>query len=284
LGILAELKPLINEAHEKYVEQQARAAKRRQQIKTGPPAPPVTLKQEREKVERRKSQEPAREDEERNGVQDEPWDLLKQMQGIKFVSGRPQVQETPIPPRQRSEFKYPSVSQQQPLPSYSSTESQRFQQLQIPSRSPILPPKQPLQEQPLPPKLPTPESLGPPTPAPTPPPAQDSDSRQFAIGCTLPFFNVVLSIIAYLENGQDLRSVFIPSTLRERFLKIAEPNTARNLETCGILCGVLVRLPPPLPTQTNDLAQQCVYNRIPFNSSSNRDVRFLYHNRRGSVI
>ena len=45
---------------------------------------------------------------------------------------------------------------------------------------------------------------------------------------------------AYLENGQDLRSVFIPSSLRERFLKIAEPNTERNLETCGILCGVLV--------------------------------------------
>jgi hypothetical protein len=46
--------------------------------------------------------------------------------------------------------------------------------------------------------------------------------------------------LAYLENGQDLRSVFIPSTLRERFLKIAGPNTLRNLETCGILCGVLV--------------------------------------------
>jgi hypothetical protein len=185
LGILAELKPLINEAHEKYAEQQARLAKRRQQIKTGPPAPPATLKHERDKVERRKSQEPPRDDDERNGVRDEPWDLLKQMQGIKFVSGRPQVQEAPIPPRQRLEFKYPAVSQQQQMQSYSSSESQQLQQLQIPSRSPVLPPKAPLQEQPLPPKLPTPESsLGPPTPAPTPPPAQDLDSRQFAIGCT----------------------------------------------------------------------------------------------------
>lgn len=192
LGILAELKPLINEAHEKYVEQQARAAKRRQQIKTGPPAPPATLKHEREKVERRKSQEPPPDDKDSNGVREEPWDLLKQMQGIKFVSGRPQIQETLVPPRQKLEFKYPSVSQQNQLQSYSSTEHQQSQQLQIPSRSPILPPKQPLQVQPVPPRLPTPESLGPPTPAPTPPPAQDSDARQFAIGCTPPFLKTVL--------------------------------------------------------------------------------------------
>ena len=185
LGILAELRPLINEAHEKFVEQQARAAKRRQQIKTGPPAPPATLKNEQEKVERRKSQEPPRDEEDKNGARDEPWDLLKQMQGIKFVSGRPQVQDAPIPPRQRLEFKYPTVSQHQHqlLQSYSTAERQQFQ---IPSTSPVLPPKLPVNEQPLPPKLPTPESLGPPTPAPTPPPAQEPDSRQFAIGC-IPF-------------------------------------------------------------------------------------------------
>jgi STAM-binding protein len=55
-------------------------------------------------------------------------------------------------------------------------------------------------------------------------------------------------IKAYLENGQDLRSVFIPSTLRDRFLQIASENTHRNLETCGILCGVLV---PPTQSLTN---------------------------------
>ena len=83
----------------------------------------------------------------------------------------------------------------------------------------------------------TPPIVSPPTPAPTPPLPQESQTRQFAIGCTSPSY---LLTIAYLENGHDLRSVFIPSTLRERFLKIAEPNTQRNIETCGILCGVLV--------------------------------------------
>ncbi|KAJ5797684.1 uncharacterized protein N7503_006980 [Penicillium pulvis] len=45
---------------------------------------------------------------------------------------------------------------------------------------------------------------------------------------------------AYLENGSPLRSVFLPSSLRDRFLSLAAPSTRRNLETCGILCGTLV--------------------------------------------
>ncbi|KAJ5119769.1 hypothetical protein N7448_010438 [Penicillium atrosanguineum] len=45
---------------------------------------------------------------------------------------------------------------------------------------------------------------------------------------------------AYLENGTPLRSVFLPANLRSRFLSLAGPNTRRNLETCGILCGTLV--------------------------------------------
>lgn len=45
---------------------------------------------------------------------------------------------------------------------------------------------------------------------------------------------------AYLENGTPLRSVFLPASLRSRFLSLAAPNTRRNLETCGILCGTLV--------------------------------------------
>ncbi|KAJ5115929.1 hypothetical protein N7456_000277 [Penicillium angulare] len=45
---------------------------------------------------------------------------------------------------------------------------------------------------------------------------------------------------AYLENGSPLRSVFLPSSLRNRFLSLAASNTRQNLETCGILCGTLV--------------------------------------------
>jgi STAM-binding protein len=45
----------------------------------------------------------------------------------------------------------------------------------------------------------------------------------------------------YTEGGEPLRTTFLPGQLRERFLRIAEPNTRANLETCGILCGKLNR-------------------------------------------
>lgn len=46
---------------------------------------------------------------------------------------------------------------------------------------------------------------------------------------------------ATLENGTALRTIFLPSTLRSEFLNVAAPNTRKNLETCGILCGTLIQ-------------------------------------------
>jgi STAM-binding protein len=46
--------------------------------------------------------------------------------------------------------------------------------------------------------------------------------------------------IAKTEAGHPLRTVFINPGLRTEFLKIAQSNTNRNLETCGILCGTLI--------------------------------------------
>ncbi|KAI1117887.1 hypothetical protein F5Y14DRAFT_439136 [Nemania sp. NC0429] len=45
---------------------------------------------------------------------------------------------------------------------------------------------------------------------------------------------------AYLENGEPIRPIFLPSQLRRRFLEIASENTKRGLEMCGILCGTAV--------------------------------------------
>ncbi|KAF7563450.1 hypothetical protein G7046_g690 [Stylonectria norvegica] len=42
---------------------------------------------------------------------------------------------------------------------------------------------------------------------------------------------------AYLENGDPVRSLFLPRGLRQSFLDIAADNTRRGLEMCGILCG-----------------------------------------------
>ncbi|EGX51146.1 hypothetical protein AOL_s00054g522 [Orbilia oligospora ATCC 24927] len=45
--------------------------------------------------------------------------------------------------------------------------------------------------------------------------------------------------VAYTERGEPLRTIFIPKDLRSEFLAIADRNTRRNLETCGILAGFL---------------------------------------------
>ncbi|KAM0525658.1 hypothetical protein ACHAPE_000368 [Trichoderma viride] len=41
----------------------------------------------------------------------------------------------------------------------------------------------------------------------------------------------------YLENGDPIRSIFLPGNLRSKFLEVASKNTAAGLETCGVLCG-----------------------------------------------
>lgn len=45
---------------------------------------------------------------------------------------------------------------------------------------------------------------------------------------------------AYLENGDPIRPVFLPSKLRQTFLEIASKHTEAGLEMCGILCGTPV--------------------------------------------
>lgn len=45
--------------------------------------------------------------------------------------------------------------------------------------------------------------------------------------------------IAVNEAGKSLKKVFVPLELKSQFLDIANSNTKRKLETCGILCGKL---------------------------------------------
>lgn len=67
---------------------------------------------------------------------------------------------------------------------------------------------------------------------------------------------------AFLENGDALRPVFLPSQLRQQFLHVASSNTRLNLETCGMLCGILksnalfiTRLVIPEQTSTSDTCE-----------------------------
>jgi len=130
--------------------------------------------------------------------------------------------------RPNSEYRYPSISKTQPLhydewqkdprrpleketlpavPAKESLYSTKIHDMVAPAR----PEKQPIYD----------------TPSLTPSPVQEPPSFTFRPS-------------AYLENGSPLRTVFLPPSLRERFLSIAAPNTRANLETCGILCGTLI--------------------------------------------
>ncbi|KAK3385490.1 hypothetical protein B0H63DRAFT_494467 [Podospora didyma] len=51
---------------------------------------------------------------------------------------------------------------------------------------------------------------------------------------------VTFTPVAKLENGDNLRSVFLPGTLRDTFMDLAQENTRKGLEMCGILCGTPV--------------------------------------------
>lgn len=55
---------------------------------------------------------------------------------------------------------------------------------------------------------------------------------------TRPQFDRSLKPSTSLIEG-ELRPVIVPSATMERFLKLAQSNTAKNIETCGILAGKL---------------------------------------------
>jgi STAM-binding protein len=137
-----------------------------------------------------------------------------------------------------------------------------------PAPPPPLPPKPPTEtaplfENPRPPPLPRKVAeTAPPIPAKyldspstTPRPSSPSTDSE-----NLDEFNFKPS--AYLENGTPLRTVFLPNQLREKFLYAASKNTRLNLETCGILCGILksnalfiTRLLIPEQTSTSDTCE-----------------------------
>lgn len=51
---------------------------------------------------------------------------------------------------------------------------------------------------------------------------------------------VTFAAQAFLEDGTPLRPVFLPSSLRHTFVKIAAPQTKQGIELCGLLCGTVV--------------------------------------------
>jgi STAM-binding protein len=124
-----------------------------------------------------------------------------------------------------SEYRYPSITKSQPF-RYENISRSRPE-----SPPPYIPPKPPKE------RFEDPSyDLEP--PARPEKAAPDLPESNMSASKTPPSFTFRPS--AYLENGNPLRTVFLPPTLRKEFLRYAEPNTRRNLETCGMLCGTLI--------------------------------------------
>jgi STAM-binding protein len=145
--------------------------------------------------------------------------------GKKITAQAPTRPARPSPQSRNNEYHYPSIQKPQALRHNETTES--LSRMGSPAAYlPPLPPKEQLEvaaykRAPSPPRKAT---------------LERPDSRQ----SLNPPSTYTFRPSAYLENGKPLRTVFLPQTLRQQFLKVAEPNTRRNLETCGMLCGTLI--------------------------------------------
>ncbi|KAL1989463.1 hypothetical protein VTN49DRAFT_7274 [Thermomyces lanuginosus] len=168
-------------------------------------------------------------------------DISRRIQQIRMNLDRPSSETTTHTRTDSSSsngtpaFQYPSVPRQSPF------DANR------PTISPLRPPTADLQKPPAPPPKDRDQLRPPPRPqkirSSAPPPLP---SKEVAKTASDPFntdldpSTFTFKPAAYLENGTPLRTVFLPPNLRKHFLAIAEPNTRRNLETCGILCGTLI--------------------------------------------
>ncbi|RKF59852.1 hypothetical protein OnM2_056013 [Erysiphe neolycopersici] len=164
-------------------------------------------------------------DESRSNIQ-ESGKLLANLDEISFFdSDEISVEQNPIKLSTDGKYPYPTVAKPR-LITYE-FEQRRSPELPI-SLTPNRPPKKPFQSEISNTDIPPPRpqkflnALDPPTP-----PESNVPSYTFRPS-------------SYLENGNPLRTIFLPVGLRSEFLKYAQPNTRKNLETCGMLCGTLI--------------------------------------------
>ncbi|TEA18478.1 AMSH-like protease sst2 [Colletotrichum sidae] len=154
----------------------------------------------------------------------------------------------PRPPRPPStySYNYPSVSKPRPV----EWEAAPPQQPYRPYSQPPQPPKPPKEDfttmrqelDAAPPMRPGKEPLvyrPPPTPEVLPRDVPELPAKEEITPTTSAALKERLTFrpAAYLENGDPIRPVFLPTQLKDAFLNIAADNTRQGLEMCGILCG-----------------------------------------------
>ncbi|KAH8899959.1 Mov34/MPN/PAD-1 family protein [Thozetella sp. PMI_491] len=176
----------------------------------------------------------SRGDDNRGSFNDPLHDALRQ---------RPSSQRTHTAGFSATHYNYPSINRSAPLQYESRTSRLRHEPI---APQPPRPPKEFLRERspspsrysirpPVPDKEPVYAPLSVPssgdvTPPALPPKTATSPEQK----------RVTFRPAAYLENGTPLRTMFLPTDLRQSFLKAAYDNTRRGLEMCGILCGTVV--------------------------------------------
>ncbi|KAL2835072.1 hypothetical protein BDW59DRAFT_137059 [Aspergillus cavernicola] len=180
----------------------------------------------------------------------EPDDLSRRIQEVRLnLDNRPQADARTTKPATRlsevsptSTYKYPTVPRQKPLDiSPSSVVGISRPEAGTLTKPPTLPPKeafsksQPSGLEELPPR---PGKISSDSLSATPAVPDKLKPDEANRGLDPSSFTFKPS--AYLENGTPLRTVFLPPQLRSHFLSVAAPNTQKNLETCGILCGTLI--------------------------------------------
>ncbi|KAF4453270.1 hypothetical protein F53441_4000 [Fusarium austroafricanum] len=177
-------------------------------------------------------------------------DLRKQMEATRQALDSAQERRTDDDYRPTPHtYSYPSISRPRAV-DYESSTPAPLQPSRPPKQPVAPPPKEPLQpslSQTLPPALPQKVPLpgyAPLIPSPSQPNDRPEVPRKEALsppGDAPPTRpkkeRLTFKPGAYLENGDPIRSLFIPKNLRQKFLDIAADNTRRGLEMCGMLCG-----------------------------------------------
>ena len=270
LEVLEELKPKINRNYEKYLlkrkeaKEKAKREKRTEEesldslrdgFGSGNMLDPVEHSEFGVRMVNARTSRRSRRIEKRHDGETDGEDLGSMMRQTRMQIDRnaAAISSDPISPHS-SRFYYPSVQHREdrapsndgfyhhepPPSSFESTASNAsaIHAPPIPPKqlenfiSPARPPKSPGS----PPSLPR-EPYTTSNSTPTRPPKVMAPSRSSTPAPALEQFRTTST----LESGSPLRTLFLPTELRHSFLSLAAKNTARNLETLGLLCGQLMR-------------------------------------------
>lgn len=209
----------------------------------------------------------------RRGGQWEEWDssrrgpdvdLQRQMEAARWNLDHPNATRDDDPSSIRapefvsSNYNYPSISKSRPV-GYDRTESYTSESS---TAQPSRPPKEPIRGstdrtsqppeiprklaldayKPLVPSVPSKTALEEaPSLPPRPQDEQPTRPPKFDLAPPKPTKErTTFKPGGYLENGDPLRTIFLPQGLKDEFLKIAAENTRKGIEMCGILCGTPV--------------------------------------------